>query len=404
MTYALDTTTAPTYNPLGLATLGTDTPYRPPVDVFPDTPPIAPTYRPPGSVTDAAGNIYAGRGSVPLAPTTGAFNPGAGQWGNYGDPTKGPWTSEIINGQQYVNGGLFDAGGLSSGNTDFANWEAHHKPIYDAQWEAYRSGGTYTPPSSVGTGDPGFGGVPNTSGLARDPAQPPLPNTGAPAVPNPTAPSALPPGTDPRTGGPFDYASGDMNFDFDGLQRAASDAAYRRSTQFMDEDFAREDDALESRLVNQGFARGSEAFNNESSRLSRGHNSARQGAALAAQEAGHRQALGIANLGLGRYGIDTSRRTTMDTAGLSADLALRRLGLDEDSQGFAQLMALISGARGGVNVPNFGAPNPLDVGSAYNIAGRNNDSQLNRDASDRTNWFNLGGSALSGFDWSSLFK
>jgi hypothetical protein len=87
-----------------------------------------------------------------------------------------------------------------------------------------------------------------------------------------------------------------------------------------------------------------------------------------------------------RYGIDTSR-----------DLTLRGLGLQQDQSDFNQLLALINSSRSGVNVPNFGAPAPLDVGSANAIAANNNNAQQNRDAADRGTYANLGATILNGY-------
>ncbi len=454
----------PTYQPPMMEQTGGTSPV-PQQPRMMDTAGMLPTQ---GGVMGADGTMYAGRESAPRAETGGAFNPAAGQWGEYGQTTgDGFWGTR--DGQNYVNGNLFAASGLDSGNTDFSNWMSHHKPMWDAQ-----QAGTFTPPPSSGDGsDPsatGFGGMPNattaggSSGLTRDPgaipfgggtAGPIAGNTdgtrttpGGTTIPPPTgtggtspvpgAPGAWNPNVSPHA---TDWSGiAGLQTDFEGASRNASDAAYRRATQFFDEDFGRDRAGLESQLANQGFARGSEAFNTELNRMERQQNAARSNAALSAQQIGHQQAndlfgrslaargmlggerersadrrfsqeMGIANLGLGargqdlnRYGIDSSRQTTMDTAGLGADLRLRELGLAEDGQGFNQLMALLSGARGGVNVPNFGNPNPLDVGGAYGIANQANNSQLNRDAQDRTNLYNLGGAALSGIDWGRLFS
>jgi hypothetical protein len=84
-----------------------------------------------------------------------------------------------------------------------------------------------------------------------------------------------------------------------------------------------------------------------------------------------------------RYGIDTNR-----------DLSLRNLGLQQDGMDFNQLMALLGGARQGVNMPNFGGTSPLDVTGANQIAANNNNAQQNRDAADRGALAALGGAAL----------
>ncbi len=93
-----------------------------------------------------------------------------------------------------------------------------------------------------------------------------------------------------------------------------------------------------------------------------------------------------------RYNTDTSR-----------DLTLRGYGLQQDQMDFNQLMALINGSRAGVNVPNFGAPGGLDVGTANSIASSNSNNALARRAADRGALASLGATALSGVDWGSLF-
>lgn len=213
-----------------------------------------------------------------------------------------------------------------------------------------------------------------------------------------------------------------IDTDFSGQAQRGANAAYKGATQFMDGDFTRDTEALENRLVNQGFTRGTEAFKNEMEQLTRGQNAARQSAAFQAQGVGHAQsgdlllralqargALGgereraadrrfnqystTRGQDLGKYGVDTN-----------AELSRRGLGLNEDNQSFQQLMALISQSRGGVNMPNFGGTSPLDVGSAYQLAGANANSAANRSAADRAGLYGLGAAALGSIDWSSLFK
>lgn len=230
-----------------------------------------------------------------------------------------------------------------------------------------------------------------------------------------------------------------IDTDFTGAAARGADAAYQGATQFMDQDFEQDRQALEAKLVNQGFSRGTEAFDREMEQLTRGQNAARQSAAFQAQGVGHQQAgdlllralqsrgaLGgereraaereIAQLlarsgqDLSRYGIDVGailNRRGQDigvyNTDTSAELARRGLGLSEDNQGFQQLMALIAASRGGVNMPNFGAASPLDVSSAYGIANSNRNGRLAREASDRAGLYGLGAAALGGIDWASLF-
>lgn len=232
--------------------------------------------------------------------------------------------------------------------------------------------------------------------------------------------------------------------DFAGAAQRGADAAYKGATQYFDKDFGQQRADLETQLQAQGFAKGSEGFTRELDRMERGQNSARENAAFAAQGIGHQQAgdllsralasraqlvgersqdadrtynqsLGIAGLGLGARGQDVGLQGTqagasasMSNAGtaasanqystdVNANLALRRLGLDENNQGFGQLMQLIASSRGGVNMPNFGAPTPLDVTGANSIASGNANSSANRDAMDRTALYQLGGAALGSY-------
>lgn len=397
---------------------------------------LASLIAPSMGVRDAQGNQFADRNASPRAYTAGAFNPGAGQWGEYGDPTKGPWSSEIRDGIQYVNGKPYNAQPNASGGIEFTNWEAHHKPIYNAQWEAFRAsqgdpnkpvmmaGGSGTPIPSA-SGPMATGPVPDSSGLTR-----PMPTgtatgdatgsgltrsagvpAGAPAG-APATPGAAPPGTmgaapASPSAPAWDAGLPSIDTDFSGQAQRGADAAYRGATQFFDEDFARDRDALESKLVNQGFARGTEGFDQALSTMMRSQNAARTGAAFTAQGVGHQQAgdlllralqargalsgerLAARGQDLSRYGIDTN-----------AELSRRGLGLNESNMDFQQLMQLLGMSRSGVNVPNFGAPSPLDVGSAYSIAGRNQD----RNAIDRNALYQLGGAALGGVNWGDVYN
>lgn len=194
-----------------------------------------------------------------------------------------------------------------------------------------------------------------------------------------------------------------------------ADAAYKQATEYFDTDFGREDSALETKLANQGFAVGSEGYNNELERLRRSHSMARSNAALGAVGVGNQHALGIAGLALGARGQDTSETTaryvsdatgasaaagrdaSMSNAELQAQVAMRGLGLSENSQSFQQLMALISGARGGVPNMNFGNPAPLDVSGAYGI----NQSAANANgaarAANNAGLYNLGATLVGSY-------
>jgi hypothetical protein len=270
-----------------------------------------------------------------------------------------------------------------------------------------------------------------------------------------------------------------LNLDFAGADRAGADAAYGAASQYFDQDFGRDRDALQNQLVNQGLTPGSQAYNDQMSLMERGQNQARTGAALQAQGIGHaqsgdmlmralqtrqqqaaeagqgantalaargaltgeqgqsagiglaargllgterqqdadrlyNQSMGVAGLGLQARGQSMGRDTALQSNATqaaaaanaannqrygidtSAQLGLRGLGLQQDNMDFNQLMQLINSSRGGVNMPNFGGVQPLDVTGANQIASSNNNADQNRQAQDRGNLANLGGAAING--------
>jgi hypothetical protein len=279
---------------------------------------------------------------------------------------------------------------------------------------------------------------------------------GAPGAPQaPGAPGAASGNPGVSIGGQQAWAGGPMvatsrvsadglpsiDTDFAGAAQRGADAAYQSSTKYFDEDFAREKASNDAQLQAQGFQPGTEAYNKQMELMQRTQDSARTKAAADAQQVGFNQAgdllqralasraqmmgernsdadrtfaqsLGIANLGLGSRGQDagvnsaalgaaassnnaqTAANSQQYSTDVNANLALQRLGLDSNNQNFSQLMQLIAGARGGVNVPNFGAPTPLNVGDAYSIASNNSNNAANRTASNNNALYNLGGNLL----------
>lgn len=291
----------------------------------------------------------------------------------------------------------------------------------------------------------------------------------------------------PQLAGGLD-TSGFASFDSDfaGASEKAAKDAYAGLTQFMDQDFSKDTDALRTQLVNQGLQPGSAAFESEMSRLSRGQNDARLQAAAQASQIGHQragdllsralatrqlqgqeagqdaatrlasrgllgqesnadaatrlasrnalfgersqdadrlnnQSMSRAQLLLGARGQDmglaqarenamgqasaanASAAAAREMAAARNEIDLRRIGLDQDSMDFNQFMALVGGARGGVNMGNFGGTSPLDVGGAYGMASNNANAAANRNAIDRAGMAGLGASILGGIDWGSLF-
>lgn len=230
-----------------------------------------------------------------------------------------------------------------------------------------------------------------------------------------------------------------LNTDFSGDAQRAGDAFYKGATQYFEPDFARDTSALQTQLINQGFAPGSEGYNTQLDLLRRNQDQARTGAAAGAVSAGNQQAqneflqalqarqeqfgeagnvadraynqsAGIAGLGLGARGQDIGLQGSMaglaasrENAGASrynADLQhqiqLQQLGLQANGQNFDQVMSLMGGARGGVNMPNFGNPQPLDVTGAGSLA--NQSTMLGNQATAARNagLYGLGAAALSG--------
>lgn len=277
-----------------------------------------------------------------------------------------------------------------------------------------------------------------------------------------------------------------LDLDFNDAAKRGADAAYKGATQYFDEDFGRDTQAMRTQLINQGLTEGSAAYNSEMSRLQRGQDQARTGAALQAQQVGHSQAgdmlmralqsrqqmaaeqgqnagmalgargaltgeqlasaglasnargqltgererdadrmfgqsMGVAGLGMTARGQDMGQNAALQANSTQAaaaanaasntrygidtnrDLSLRGLGLQQDQMDFNQLLQLIGGARGGVNMPNFGGAQPLDVGGANQIASSNNNAQENRDAADRQALANLGATALGNVNWGQIF-
>jgi hypothetical protein len=351
------------------------------------------------------------------------------------DPTdpNATWNMGTVNGRDsnyYTNNGTVSNPGSGTGwspgtaapgsqaarDLSAAQWDAGA----DARWQDGQAlnegfGGAVTNPNGQNiqqTGrEPLPGGIGSLTGGGSPPPNP-LQRGGTPTMPGtPGLPGDQTGGTSPPPGGPTGGQSRwdqDLDFsglngidtDFTGAATKGADAAYKGASQFFDEDFGRERQANESRLLAQGLQPGSEAFETAMSRMERGQNATRQNAAFQAQGVGHQQAgdLLLRALQTRQQGVNekfgsTDRRLAgrgqdlqRDTTGLNATLANKRFGLDEDNQSFQQLMQLLAASRGGVNMPNFGGVAPLDVGGANSIASSNSNAAANRDATDRGNW------------------
>lgn len=233
----------------------------------------------------------------------------------------------------------------------------------------------------------------------------------------------------------------EVSTDFSGDAQRGADAAYKGATQFLDKDFGNDTAALESKLVNQGFQPGSQAYDNEMEKLRRSQGATRENAAFAAQGVGFdqsgqmlaralqtraqmrgertddadrtfNQSLGVAGLGLNARGQDTALQGAKEgaaasivnagtaagasnyNADVSGGVAMRRLGLDQNNSDVNNLIAMINASRGGVNMPNFGAPAPLDVGGANSIASGNANNAAARTAANNGILAQLGGSLI----------
>jgi hypothetical protein len=233
-------------------------------------------------------------------------------------------------------------------------------------------------------------------------------------------------------GGPEWTGLNDIDTDFSGAAARGADAAYKGATQFMDGDFSKEREQTRSQLVAQGLQPGTEAFETQMERVERGQNAARTNAAFTAQGVGHSQSgdllmralqarkdrvgeqatsagLGLQGRGqdisrdISHRGMDISDRNTnrgldlsRDTTGINAELASRRLGLDSDDQDMRHLIQLIAGARGGVNMPNFGAPGSLDVTGAHGIASGNANAAAGRSAANNNMYAQIAAQLFGG--------
>lgn len=120
-----------------------------------------------GGVRDGQGNVYASRESTPRAYTGGAFNPAANQWGDYSQATgDGLWGTDA-QGINRVNGHVFAPSGLTSGNTDFANWMARFAPQYAQQNGPINQGRAYVGPQGMSGAGQMPGSMGATNGLGR---------------------------------------------------------------------------------------------------------------------------------------------------------------------------------------------------------------------------------------------
>lgn len=166
--------------------------------------------------------------------------------------------------------------------------------------------------------------------------------------------------------------------DVTALSQQGQDAIMSR----LNPQFAHDEEALRSRLINQGIGQGSDAYNTEFTRFNQAKNDARQQAVLGGQQYGsaeQAQELALRNQGIQEYN------------------AQRNAPLNEYS-------ALTSGQQ--IQNPNFAASNPGNAQAgdiqgatqaAYQGALNNYNAQVGSNNATTSGLFGLGGAALGGF-------
>ena len=183
-------------------------------------------------------------------------------------------------------------------------------------------------------------------------------------------------------------------FDLSGLPAAptgdaayrqqAQDALYGRATAMLDPRFELEQRNESTRLANQGFAIGSEGYNQAMARFNQNKNNAYSSAM---QDA----IIGGGNAASQQFGLESSARQNA----LQEQLAARNQPINE--------LAALLGTSGGVNVPQFsGIPQTQVAGtdvtgptySSYNAAQSNYNQAVNQNNSAMGSLFGLGGRAL----------
>jgi hypothetical protein len=175
--------------------------------------------------------------------------------------------------------------------------------------------------------------------------------------------------------------------DFSADRKRVEDAMYARLNPQLERDRAE----LETTLVNQGFQRGSEGFNNEMDSSNRAANDAR----LAITERGLAEQQGLYNMDLSRAGFNNQSRSQ----GLNETLALRNQPINEVS-------ALSAGGQ--VSLPQVAQYNAPSIGAAnigdytYNTAAMNN-QKYQSDLQAKTSQQNAIWGALGGLGGAATY-
>jgi hypothetical protein len=168
------------------------------------------------------------------------------------------------------------------------------------------------------------------------------------------------------------------------LVKQAQDAAYKSQTQYLDPQFAQQQEALQSQLANQGIAQGSAAYNTAMDNFSRQKQAAYQSAQNAAVGQGDLEQ----NVLFGQGAQQANLQNAASQQAMSQLFALRNQPLNEYD-------ALMSGTQ--VQQPNFpNAPytgvNPTDVAGIINQGYQNQVGYYNAQMAPFNSLFSLGGS------------
>lgn len=179
----------------------------------------------------------------------------------------------------------------------------------------------------------------------------------------------------------------EMSGDFDELRKTQSDALYNRNTAYLDPQFKQGEDALRSRLANQGIVEGSEAYTNAMGDFNR------------SKEFSYGQARDSAVAG---GGAEADRRFGMESTRRNQALAER---LTERGLPFQELAA-INSVTSPAELPQFQGmsqvgTNPADIQSAMQNHYLGNLDLWNARQQGRNNMmgglFSLGSAAIGAF-------
>lgn len=176
-----------------------------------------------------------------------------------------------------------------------------------------------------------------------------------------------------------------MSTDFDALRKSQTDALYKRNTDYLDPQFKQSEDALRSRMANQGIVEGSEASNNAVGDFNRG------------KEFSYGQARDSAIAG---GGAEADRQFGMESQ-------VRNQAMSEQLAQYQMPYQQLSQIRGltGIDMPQFQGQaqvgtQPADIQGAYNTQYQGQLDAYNAKQQQKNQLigglFSLGGAALGG--------